>query len=173
MNPDGALSVLSAMITPAVLISAGGTLILSTSQRLGRTTDRVRSLTGRFKQLIGEGRLEPLAREEKRMIISQIPRLTRRVRLLQRALTSFYGAVAVFVLTSLVIGGGEVLGRGAASAPTLLGLLGAVALAYGSTLLIFEAQLSYRTTRREMDFLQQLGDHYAELYKQEREPDRS
>ena len=30
------LAVLSAMITPAVLISACGTLILSTSQRLGR-----------------------------------------------------------------------------------------------------------------------------------------
>ena len=33
--PD-AISVLSAMITPAVLISACGTLILSTSNRLGR-----------------------------------------------------------------------------------------------------------------------------------------
>lgn len=39
------LSVLSAMITPAVLISACGTLIFSTSTRLARIVDRVRELT--------------------------------------------------------------------------------------------------------------------------------
>ena len=43
--PASSLSILSAMITPAVLISACGTLILSTSNRLSRSTDRVRSLT--------------------------------------------------------------------------------------------------------------------------------
>ena len=169
MNPDGALSVLSAMITPAVLISACGTLILSTSQRLARTTDRVRNLTGRFKHLVGDGRSEPLAQDEKRMIISQLPRLTRRVRLLQRSLTAFYSAVAVFVLTSLVVGGGELLGRETAFVPVVLGLLGALALAFGSVLLMFEAQLSYHTTRKEMDFLQHLGDHYNELYRHEQD----
>jgi len=34
-----------AMITPAVLISASGTLVLSTGNRLGRIVDRVRVLT--------------------------------------------------------------------------------------------------------------------------------
>jgi hypothetical protein len=38
------LSVLSEMITPAVLISACGTLIFSTSTRLARIVDRVREL---------------------------------------------------------------------------------------------------------------------------------
>ncbi len=36
--------VLGAMITPAVLISAGGTLVLSTSNRLSRVVDRVHVL---------------------------------------------------------------------------------------------------------------------------------
>jgi len=36
--------VLGAMITPAVLISASGVLVLSTSNRVGRTVDRVRAL---------------------------------------------------------------------------------------------------------------------------------
>jgi hypothetical protein len=49
MNPDP--SVLSAMITPAVLISACGALILSTSVRLGRVVDRVRALADRFEEL--------------------------------------------------------------------------------------------------------------------------
>ena len=49
MNPDP--SVLGAMITPAVLISACGALILSTSVRLGRVVDRVRALSDRFEEL--------------------------------------------------------------------------------------------------------------------------
>ncbi|MDQ3255654.1 MAG: DUF2721 domain-containing protein, partial [Acidobacteriota bacterium] len=48
---SSALAVLTAMITPAVLISACGTLILSTSARLGRVVDRVRVLADRFEEL--------------------------------------------------------------------------------------------------------------------------
>ena len=39
-----ALNVLSALITPAVLISACGSLVISTSTRLARIVDRVREL---------------------------------------------------------------------------------------------------------------------------------
>ena len=48
------LAVLTAMITPAVLISASGTMILSTSSRLGRVVDRVRSLSDRLRRLTDE-----------------------------------------------------------------------------------------------------------------------
>ena len=41
--PQNALAVLTAMITPAVLISACGALIFSTSTRMGRVVDRVRT----------------------------------------------------------------------------------------------------------------------------------
>src|SRR5438270_13284973 len=97
MEPlNSALAVLTAMITPAVLISACGALILSTSTRLGRSTDRVRTLTRRFKELVTpEGQLEPLAREEKQLIIAQLPKITRRVRLIQRSLTAFYASVGL------------------------------------------------------------------------------
>ena len=49
--PQNALAVLTAMITPAVLISACGALIISTSTRMGRVVDRVRTLSGRFENL--------------------------------------------------------------------------------------------------------------------------
>ncbi len=49
--PQNALAVLTAMITPAVLISACGALIFSTSSRLGRVIDRVRSLSEKFEQI--------------------------------------------------------------------------------------------------------------------------
>ena len=43
--------ILGAMITPAVLISASGVLVLSTSNRVGRTVDRVRALAGEVERL--------------------------------------------------------------------------------------------------------------------------
>ncbi|BDP41093.1 hypothetical protein DAETH_10620 [Deinococcus aetherius] len=168
--PDPTLSVLAAMITPAVLISGAGTLLMSTSTRLGRATDRVRQLTARFKVLVSEnGQQEPLAREEKRMIIRQLPRLARRTRIIQRAMTALYVAVALLVLTSILIGSGALFGAAFGPAPVILAILGAASLAYGALLLSFETRLSARTTQEEMHFLVNLGQHYATLYSDEPE----
>ena len=93
------------MITPAVLISASGTMILSTSTRLGRVVDRVRSLSDRLRQLSGNDDERPeFFEEERAMLYDQLDKLTSRSRLLQRAMTSFYLAVGVFVATSVSIG---------------------------------------------------------------------
>jgi D-serine deaminase-like pyridoxal phosphate-dependent protein len=51
MDKEAAIAVLTAMITPAVLISACGSMILSTSTRLGRVVDRVRSLSDRLESM--------------------------------------------------------------------------------------------------------------------------
>lgn len=162
---DISLNVLSAMITPAVLISGAGTLIMSTSTRVGRATDRVRHLTARFRLLVSaEGQQEPRAREEKRMIVRQLPRLARRTRLLVRAMTALYLAVALLVLTSILIGGSALLGELSGVLPVLLAVAGSASLAYAALLLSFETRLSARTTREEMDFLVGLGEHYSALY---------
>ncbi|MEF2279670.1 DUF2721 domain-containing protein [Deinococcus sp. YIM 134068] len=163
--PDPNLGVLTAMITPAVLISGAGTLLMSTSTRLGRTTDRVRHLTARFKVLVSEsGQQEALAREEKQMIIRQLPRLAHRSRIIQRAMTALYLAVALLVLTSILIGSASLFGTSFGFAPVVLAILGAASLAYGALLLSFETRLSARTTQEEMQFLVNLGRHYAGLY---------
>ncbi|PNY82828.1 DUF2721 domain-containing protein [Deinococcus koreensis] len=166
---DPSLQVLSAMITPAVLISGAGTLLMSTSSRVGRVTDRVRQLTARFKVLVGEeGQQQPLAREEKRLIVQQLPRLAWRSRLLVRAMTAMYLAVALLVLTSILIGADSLVGRGQSFgvAPVLLAILGSAALAFGALTLSFEMRLSARTTGEEMQFLVGLGQHYAGLYEE-------
>ena len=80
MDPfSSALAVLSAMITPAVLISACGTLVLSTSTRLGRLVDRVRDLSDRFEQLVKDSNPE-LQLEKRAMILSQLELSTGRAR---------------------------------------------------------------------------------------------
>ena len=162
---DPSLQVLTAMITPAVLISGAGTLLMSTSSRLGRVTDRVRQLTARFKVLVTEdGRQEGLAREEKRLIVKQLPRLARRSRIIVRAMTALYLAVALLVLTSILIGGSALLGQDAGLLPVMIAIAGSGSLAYGALLLSFETRLSASTTREEMKFLVSLGEHYAGLY---------
>ena len=175
---DSSLQVLSAMITPAVLISGAGTLLMSTTSRVGRVTDRVRQLTARFKVLVSEeGQLQPLAREEKRLIVQQLPRLARRSRLLVRAMTAMYVAVALLVLTSILIGLGSLVsvgsllgtGQSFGPAPVILAVMGSAALAFGALTLSFEMRLSASTTREEMQFLVGLGQHYAGLYEDQPE----
>ena len=51
-NLNSVIEFLTAMITPALLISATGSLVLSTSTRLGRVVDRVRALEIRVGELI-------------------------------------------------------------------------------------------------------------------------
>src|SRR5712692_929302 len=150
---SSSLAVLTAMITPAVLISASGTMILSTSTRLGRVVDRVRSLSDRLQE-VSSGDSDTEFFEEKRvMLFDQLDKLTSRSRLLQRALTTFYLAVGVFVATSVAIG---VVAFSAARfgwIPVAMGLVGAFFLFYGSMLLVFEARLALSTTHAEMDFI--------------------
>src|SRR5438874_12234435 len=147
------LAVLTAMITPAVLISASGTMILSTSTRLGRVVDRVRSLSDRLRQLANNDAGAKFFEEQRAMLYDQLDKLTSRSRLLQRALTVFYLAVGVFVATSVAIGVVAFSSGRGGWIPVAMGLVGAFFLFYGSMLLVFEARLALSTTHAEMDFI--------------------
>ena len=145
------------MITPAILISACGTLVLSTSNRLGRVVDRVRDLADNFEPPSGD----VLSKQQVAMrsiIFDQLDLFTNRASLLQRSLTSLYLAIGFFVLTTVDIGIAATAGAHRLSlVAIILGLIGSGFLCYGSVLLILEARLAFLTTKREMDFLQRLG----------------
>ena len=149
------------MITPAILISACGTLILSTSNRLGRVVDRVRDLADMFEPPSGDV-LSKQQAAKRSMIFDQLDLFTNRARLLQRSLTSLYLAIGFFVLTTVDIGIAAAAGAHRFSlVAIILGLFGSTFLCYGSVLLILEARLAFVTTKREMDFLRRLGKRYA------------
>lgn len=158
---SSSLAVLTAMITPAVLISASGTMILSTSTRLGRVVDRVRSLSDRFQELADSDSAAEFFEEQRAMLYDQLDKLTSRSRLLQRALTTFYLAVGVFVATSVAIGVVAFAAARGAWIPVALGLIGAFFLFYGSMLLVFEARLALSTTHAEMDFIWRTAKRFA------------
>jgi hypothetical protein len=155
------LGVLTAMITPAVLISACGTMILSTSARLGRVVDRVRALSDKLEELAHyEGEIE-LLEERRAVIFSQLDRLTSRARILQRSMTIFYMTLGIFVFTSVAIGVVAVTGTRYSWVPVVIALIGAAFLFYGSILLIFEARLALSTIHIEMDFIWRFTKHFA------------
>jgi hypothetical protein len=148
------------MITPAILISACGTLVLSTSNRLGRVVDRVRELADKFEPQSG-GVLSEQQAADRSMIFDQLDLFTDRARLLQRSLTSLYLAIGFFVLTTVDIGIAAAAAHRFSLLAIVLGLVGSSFLCYGSVLLILEARLAFVTTKREMDFLWRLGQRYA------------
>src|SRR5688572_27963856 len=103
MDPlSSPLAVLTAMITPAVQISACGSMILSTSHRLGRVVDRVCALSDKLEEL-SEKPLEDV-RDRQSIIFKQLDKLTCLARILQRSMVTFYLALGMFVATSVAIG---------------------------------------------------------------------
>lgn len=149
---SSAVAVLTAMITPAVLISACGSMILSTSHRLGRVVDRVRSLSDKVEELAQKSADETTERQA--MIFAQLDKLTSRARILQRAMVTFYFALGMFVATSVAIGVVAVVQNPRYNmVPVIVGLVGACFLFYGSMLLIFEARLALSTIHAEMDYI--------------------
>jgi len=149
---SSAVAVLTAMITPAVLISACGSMILSTSTRLGRVVDRVRSLSDKLEELARSAASE--SKERQAVIFAQLDKLTSRARILQRAMVSFYLCLGMFVATSVAIGVVALLGNSRYTIlPVSFGIAGACFLFYGSILLIFEARLALSTIHAEMDFI--------------------
>jgi len=152
--------VLSAMITPAVLISACGTLIFSTSTRLARVVDRVRELS----RLIEQFSRDEIAdfREERHIEVDrQIAIHARRVQFIQRSLTSFYVSLSLFVAATVAIGFVAVFNR-AAWLPNTLGIVGTVFLFYGCITLIAETRLALRSVKSEMEFTLMLRAKYQE-----------
>ncbi len=72
-TPANALAILTAMITPAVLISACAALIFSTATRLGRVVDRVRLLSAKFEELAKNPQADEMADERRALIFTQLP----------------------------------------------------------------------------------------------------
>ena len=128
-------------------------MILSTSTRLGRVVDRVRSLSDKLEELAYAEEEMVLMEERRSVIFDQLDKLTSRARLLQRCMVTFYFALAIFVATSVSIGVVAVSGARYHWIPVVTGLIGACFLFYGSMLLMFEARLALTTIHMEMDFI--------------------
>ncbi|MEP7118192.1 MAG: DUF2721 domain-containing protein [Acidobacteriota bacterium] len=160
-TPAAALAVLTAMITPAVLISACGALIFSTATRLGRVVDRVRALAEKFEVLAKDPEGDDMAADRRQLVFAQLDRQTSRARLIQRALVAFYSALGVFVATSVAIAVLAATALNFTWVAAALGVSGALFMLYGSVLLIVESRMAMGAISSEMDFVWKVSKRYA------------
>ena len=160
-----ALSVLTAMITPALLLSACGTFILSTTNRLHRAVDRMRELSRQVEELSAiEGEVK-FRRERLTLWQEQIRLQGKRLRLLQKALTALYTAALLFVCTSLAIGLTGAVSLALYYIPVLLGILGALCMLVAAITLLYETQTAVQHVYSETDLLLDLAQHHAKEAK--------
>ena len=160
-SPQNALSVMTAMITPAVLISACGALIFSTSSRLGRVIDRVRVLSERFQELAAHPEKDEMFKEREVLIFTQLDRQTSRARLIQRAMTAYYTALGIFVASTVTIAIVSAAARNYTWTAVALGLIGTIFMLYGSILLVIESRMALAAIMSEMDFVWKVSQKYA------------
>lgn len=155
-EPATAADILGGMITPAVLISACGTLTLSTTNRLGRIVDRVRDLLKQAESLPPWNPADEDAQDKRALIADQIAQQSARIRWLQAAVICLYSAIALLVGSSLAIGLSAVASGALAWAPAVLGLLGACTMLTAGGLLIRDARLATRSTLAEMAYIHRM-----------------
>jgi hypothetical protein len=150
MPGDLAVQVLGAMITPALLISACGTLVLSTSNRLSRVVERVRVLARDAE------RSDDAGTSRRHSISRQLGELTARALILRSALSALYLAIGFLVATGIGVGVSALADWRFPWLPVALAMAGACALLWGSVLLVREGRLAVRSTLEEMHQVQAL-----------------
>ena len=156
MNPFGehtaapALAIISAMITPAILILASGNLVASTLARLARIVDRARALAERIEasRARGDG--------DTTYALGDVLRIYRRRSLyVARALSAYYAAIGFFIITSLTIALDNFMQTIVPWLAVVLTVIGVLLLLLGTLALVFETNLAAGLLGRELDILDQ------------------
>ena len=134
---------LTAMLAPAFFLTATASLLLSANNRLARIIDRARSL---LKELVDIE--DPLLRAlyEQRIALQR-----RRSLIILRVGQLLYVAISLFVGTSLAVAADNLLGHRLGILPTLLAVLGVLAMFAASLLLARESTLAVKAVNEEMD----------------------
>lgn len=150
-----AISILSAVITPVVLISASALLTLSTATRMSRVLERARAMSELLEEF--EKTRPGDAQERHSMLVTQFRRAKKRSELLSRALGSQYASISAFVATSVAIGASSVWQGFPAFLAVLFGFSGIMLLFYSSVLLIIDSRIGLAALHDEMDLMEKLA----------------
>lgn len=165
VNPDAlhsTIEFLTAMVTPTLLMTATGSLVLSTSTRLGAVVEHVRELEARLTNLITEKHKESIDLYELRVdtVVNLLDKTTSRSRLLQRAMVTFYYGLGFFVLTSATIALAAFFNT-YRWVPIPVGIVGIFCLLWGSILMLAETRIATAAVNAEMDFTWTLANYVA------------
>lgn len=147
MNPLGAsgISIISAMITPAILLLASGNLVSSTLTRIARVFDRAREIIDRVHAARTAG--DAVAAE---LLEGMLRSYLRRTSLLERALSAYYLAIGLFVAASLAIAFDNIIAHIVPWLSIAFVVAGAVLLLLGSLAIFLETNLAAGVLRHEI-----------------------
>jgi hypothetical protein len=135
---SAAQAIISAMITPALLILAAGSHIATALVRLARVVDRVRKLAEG-----GEPSMPPdvLHRHERRALLAE------------RALQNFFFAVVCFVMAGIALGIDHFAADRLTWLPVVLTLVGMCLIVAGSAAMLSECKLATAERQAEIKVL--------------------
>ncbi|MEA2725360.1 MAG: hypothetical protein QOH59_3131 [Gemmatimonadales bacterium] len=159
-DPPNALGALSFIVAPAVLTNASSILVLSTSNRLARAVDRIRTVTAHLEHSAGERdsltahRMKELDSSEKRALM------------LLSGLRCFYASLGSFALSAITALLGATLAEaGFERFSTVLelialgaGFVAVTGLVLGCVLLLRETRIAVRVVTEEAGLMR---DHLA------------
>jgi hypothetical protein len=150
------LPIVSAIITPALLILACASLIGATAQRLTRVIDRTHRTAEQYEQWSQSSQKVPYAEERRKMLFTQLKRATRRSEILQQAMTTLYLSLSAMVGTSVAEGFTTLTGK-LSWLPVPIGLTAVALFFYATLILIRESRLALAAVHDEMDLVLQLS----------------
>ena len=148
---------LSAMITPAIFLTANGSLIISTSNRMSRVVDRIRVLNDQGDRICRGATELDFEQDRLEHIQSQLDHLVWRGDRIRYALVALYLAFGCFVGTSLTLALDVwTEGHRLAALPTLLAVVGVLLMLAACINLVREALEALRSNRQEVSFFRTL-----------------
>jgi len=129
------------MVSPAVMLSACGLMLLGLGNRYGRVVDRIRDYGGEWREL------KKLANDPDRLrtLEVQLPDLFRRGKLLRNAVLFFYIAIFLFVVCLFVIPLTD------EPLPLMLFCAGMACVLTGTLFALRETLLSFRLLKLELE----------------------
>jgi hypothetical protein len=138
------LTIVSAMITPASLILGASSLVNTTLVRLGRAVDRSRWLIERGDEYHAAGN-----RNAMRVTEERLERQLKRAEYSRLALSGYYVAIALFLVSSLAIAINQLVGDPFPMIGPAIVILGGIVLLLSTAAVVFEVNISAGTLREE------------------------
>ena len=152
---------LSAMITPAIFLTANGSLIISTSNRMARVVDRIRVLNDLGDKLCrGVSDLDYI-KDRLAHVQDQLDRLVWRGDRIRFALAALYLALGAFAGTSLTLAIDVWTGNRIVGLPTFLAIVGVGLMLFACVNMVREALNALRGNQLEIRFYRDLHERRA------------
>ena len=153
---------LSASVTPVVMISACGLVTLALYNRLGTILARIRSFHSQKIELLKQRHEQRHPEHEMllEMLDTQIDVVTVKAKMIQKGLTCLLASIAAFLVCSL-FAGAAVVHDGVGLVAIIMGAIGNFLFLIGLCWAMRELMLSLSPLEEESSYLKLVSNHYS------------